>query len=56
MRKRSVYNSKDYSLVLALKEETDTDEQRTRGVGAVTLRDAYGRIVYEGVGEAQCAG
>jgi hypothetical protein len=56
MRTRSVYNSKDYSLVLALKEETDTDERRTRGEGAVTLRDAYGRIVYEGVGEAQCAG
>ncbi len=56
MRTRSVYNSKGYSLVLALQEDTGEDEQRTSYEGSVTLRDAHGRVVYEGVGEAQCAG
>jgi hypothetical protein len=55
MHTRSVYNSKGYSLVLSLTEDTGEDEQRTSYEGAVTLRDAHGRIVYEGVGEAQCA-
>jgi len=55
MHTRSVYNSKGYSLVLSLKEDTGEDEQRTSYEGSVTLRDAYGRIVYEGVGEAQCS-
>ena len=55
MHTRSVYNSKGYSLVLSLKEDTGEDEQRTSYEGSVTLRDAHGRIVYEGVGEAQCA-
>ncbi len=54
MHTRSVYNSKDHSLVLALEEDTGEDEQRTTYEGSVTLRDAHGRIVYEGVGEAQC--
>lgn len=64
---RSVYNSKDYSLVLALREDApaapaDDDGQvsepapagRTNHEGSVTLHDAYGRVVYEGVGLAQC--
>ena len=55
MHTRSVYNSKNYSLVLALKEDTGEGAQRTSYEGSVTLRDAYGRIVYEGLGEAQCA-
>ncbi|MBO9698335.1 MAG: hypothetical protein J7499_19260 [Sphingopyxis sp.] len=55
MHTRSVYNSKNYSLVLSLKEDTGEDEQRTSYEGSVTLRDEHGRIVYEGVGEAQCA-
>lgn len=54
MHTRSVYNSKGYSLVLALEEDTDEGEQRTSYEGSVTLRDAHGRIVYEGIGEAQC--
>jgi hypothetical protein len=54
MHTRSVYNSKGYSLVLALEEDTGEGEQRTSYEGSVTLRDAHGRIVYEGVGEAQC--
>jgi len=54
MHTRSVYNSKDYSLVLALEEDSGEGEQRRSYEGSVTLRDAYGRVVYEGAGEAQC--
>jgi hypothetical protein len=62
---RSVYNSKDYSLVLALRgasaepSEGETDERsdpRSNYEGSVTLRDAFGRVVYEGTGLAQCNG
>jgi len=69
MHTRSVYNSKDYSLVLSLKggsvaAEGASDDQgadvvadgRLNYEGSVTLRDAYGRVVYEGVGLAQCNG
>ncbi len=65
MHTRSVYNSKNYSLVLALRTdstgaEPDGDgENRSERIdleGSITLRDAYGRVVYEGVGLAQCAG
>jgi len=65
MHTRSVYNSKDYSLVLALRidgadAETESggeiDSERDDFEGSVTLRDAHGRVVYEGVGLAQCAG
>jgi hypothetical protein len=64
MHTRSVYNSKDYSLVLALKDEDAEAESEAEGQaarvpdnleGSVTLHDAYGRVVYEGVGLAQCA-
>jgi len=54
MHTRSVYNSKNYSLVLTLKEDIGEDQQRASYEGAVTLRDVHGRIVYEGVGEALC--
>src|SRR5688572_26478282 len=56
MHTRSVYNSKDFSVVLALAEDTDAGEERTSYEGSVTLHDAYGRVVYEGIGETQCAG
>jgi hypothetical protein len=55
MHTRSVYNSKGYSLVLALEEDTGEDDRRASYEGSVTLRDAHGRVVYEGAGEAQCA-
>lgn len=55
MHTRSVYNSKNYSLVLALEDDTGADDQRTSYEGSVTLRDQYGRVVYEGIGEAQCS-
>jgi hypothetical protein len=75
MHTRSVYNSKGYSLVLGLRDASDTDDTAqpadtikddaptadptTSGgnyEGSVTLHDAYGRVVYEGVGLAQCRG
>jgi hypothetical protein len=69
MHTRSVYNSKDYSLVLSLRsgrvstEDASDDpggdvvvDGRVNYEGSVTLRDAYGRVVYEGVGLAQCNG
>lgn len=70
-RTRSVYNSKNYALRLTLRE-TATDTAEGEGAaeeaeaapvqgrgnyeGSVTLRDAYGRVVYEGIGIAQCTG
>ena len=75
MHTRSVYNSKDYSLVLALKDSgveaagesegagegkgeggAATTDGRLNYEGSVTVHDAYGRVVYEGVGLAQCNG
>jgi hypothetical protein len=61
---RSVYNSKGYALVLALRDTSpdpdgepapETSAGRGNYEGSVTLRDAYGRVVYEGTGLAQCA-
>ena len=73
MHTRSVYTSKDYSLVLALSDgvaeapgegetaapvagATVAADGRENYEGSVTVRDAYGRVVYEGVGLAQCNG
>jgi hypothetical protein len=69
MHTRSVYNSKNYSLVLALKDSGSGNEpesaaepakaateRRTNFEGSVTLRDVHGRVVYEGIGLAQCNG
>jgi hypothetical protein len=70
-RTRSVYHSKNYSLRLDLREaaaeagdETEADAAVAAGPspvadnyeGSITLRDAHGRIVYEGTGLAQCNG
>lgn len=56
MHTRTLYSGKDYSLRLAV----DGDGTEPNGLGdyegSVTLRDAYGRIVYEGTGLAQCKG
>ncbi|HEY6815704.1 MAG TPA: hypothetical protein VI168_09215 [Croceibacterium sp.] len=64
---RSVYNSKNFALRLALRDapaEPDGEAEAQAGPtiasgdfeGSVTLRDAYGRVVYEGIGLAQCDG
>ena len=57
-RTRTLYSGKEYSLRLAL----DEGEPGTAGTdtvnheGTVEVRDAYGRVVYEGSGLAQCRG
>jgi hypothetical protein len=57
MHTRSVYNAKDFSLVLALRESAVEDnDARADYEGSVTLRDAHGRVVFEGSGLAQCSG
>jgi len=50
MRTRSLYNGKEYSVRLSIEEQDDTTDYE----GSVTLRDRFGRVVYEGVGLAQC--
>ena len=65
---RSVYNSKAFSVVLTLRDasapgegEPERETAKSAGggrenyEGSVTLRDAYGRVVYEGTGLAQCS-
>lgn len=58
-RTRTLYSGKAYSLRLAIKGE---GEPAPGGGGAanyegtVVVRDAYGRVVYEGTGLAQCRG
>ena len=56
-RSRSLYDGREYSLRLAIEGEgepargnSDVNEYR----GTVSLRDRWGRVVYEGVGLAQC--
>ena len=57
MRTRTLYSGKEYSLRLAIEGEGG-GEPETTGIadyeGTVTLRDRYGRVVYEGTGPAQC--
>jgi hypothetical protein len=54
MHTRSLYNSKNYTLLLRI-EQNDDGEDRAEGYeGFVQLFDAYGRVVYEGTGVAQC--
>lgn len=50
MHTRSLYNGKEYSVRLSIEEQGDTTDYE----GSVTLRDRFGRVVYEGVGLAQC--
>jgi hypothetical protein len=55
MRTRTLYNGKEYSLRLAIDGEHKIAADGTSSFeGSVTLRDAYGRVVYEGTGLAQC--
>lgn len=64
-KSRSLYSAKEYALQLALADKRETaavgDASTTAGAGkttnhegTVTLRDAWGRVVYEGSGLAQC--
>ena len=59
MRTRTLYSGKEYSLRLAIESEGEGGgEPEAAGTadyeGTVTLRDRYGRVVYEGTGLAQC--
>jgi len=54
MHTRTLYSGKDYSLRLALNGESEEPAGAGDYEGSVTLRDAYGRVVYEGTGLAQC--
>ena len=55
MRTRSLYNGKEYSVRLSIDEQQQQTEGATTDYeGSVTLRDRFGRVVYEGVGLAQC--
>lgn len=55
IRTRSVYNSLGYTLRLELEGEGEqSGPDQTNYEGTVTLRDGYGRVVYEGAGLAQC--
>lgn len=58
MRTRSLYSGKEYSVRLTMEPLSETDAEADAGVtdyeGSVILRDRFGRIVYEGVGLAQC--
>jgi hypothetical protein len=56
MHSRTLYSGKDYSLRLALNGDGATPTEPGDYEGSVTLRDAYGRVVYEGTGLAQCKG
>lgn len=54
MRTRTLYNGKAYSLRLALNGPAVDEGGAGDYEGSVTLRDQYGRVVYEGTGLAQC--
>lgn len=57
LRTRSLYNGREYSLRLQILGEGEQAEAETIDyTGQVTLRDAYGRVVYEGEGPVQCGG
>ena len=55
MRSRTLYNGKEYSLQMAINGEGEpSGDEAVNFEGTVTVRDAYGRLVYEGTGLAQC--
>lgn len=54
MHTRTLYNGKTYSLRLALNGPAGEEGGAGDYEGTVTLRDQYGRVVYEGTGLAQC--
>ena len=57
MNTRTLYSGKEYALRLEIKGEGETAaDGSTNYEGSVTLRDEYGRVIYEGSGLAQCKG
>lgn len=52
---RSTYNSRSHVLQLAVTGDgTPSGDETEDFEGTITLRDQYGRVVYEGTGLAQC--
>ena len=56
MRSRSLYSGKDYALRLQIESNGEPANEAGAYEGTVTLRDAYGRVIYEGTGPADCRG
>ena len=57
MNTRTLYSGKEYALRLEIEGEGETaPDGSTNYEGSVTLRDEYGRVIYEGTGLAQCKG
>ena len=55
MGTRSLYSGKRYTLRLQIDGEgEETPSGKRNFEGTITLRDPYGRVVYEGTGLAQC--
>jgi len=55
MNTRTLYSGKEYALRLTLSGEGEAAaDGSTNYEGSVTLRDEYGRVIYEGTGLAQC--
>ena len=57
-RTRSLYDGREFSLRLEVEgdgEETADDTERTDLQGTISLRDRWGREVYNGVGLVQCS-
>jgi len=54
MHSRTMYSGAKYSLRLALNGDGAKPTGAGDYEGSVTLRDEYGRVVYEGTGLAQC--
>jgi hypothetical protein len=51
---RSLYSGKAYAVQLAIKGEGKVAGQSKDYEGTVTVRDAYGREIYEGTGLTRC--
>ena len=52
---RTLYNGKEYSLRLNMVAQDAAEAGETADYeGTVTLRDQWGRVIYEGTGLAQC--
>lgn len=55
MHTRTLYSGKEYSLRLAINDGAAVEGEGSPDYeGTVTLRDRFGRVVYEGAGLAQC--
>ena len=55
MHTRTLYSGKEYSLRLSMNDQGETEGGGATDLeGSVSVRDRYGRVVYEGAGPVQC--